>query len=786
MSRRKKRWQESTPAGSSTPGQEAKGLRGRYEEARRLAEEGGHDEARPLYEAVKATAGDRALKALACNDLAVFAAVEGNEEAARRGFEEALQFDPGCTLAGHNLLVLTQPAPPLTVTAPDAPLTLVSPPSGLPATQEPPSRAAAVPSDARRTRIAILSFLFNWPTTGGGNIHTAELALFLGRAGYEVRHYYARYPAWGIGGVANTPFPSQALEFDEASWDLATIQSRYRQAVDSFAPDWVVVTDSWNMKPLLAEAVRGYRTILRLQGMECLCPLNNVRLLADSTGQVRQCRKHQLATPEDCSQCLAERGQHSGGLHKAERALSGAGTPGYAERLRRAFREAEAVLVVNPLTETLVDPFAERVHVVTAGMDPDRFPWPWPHEEPRDRSANITRLFFAGLVEEWMKGYHILQQACELVWRRRQDFELVATGEPAGRINAFTRYVGWLDQDTLPRHLRAADVLVMPTIAQEGLGRTAVEAMAVGRPVVASRIGGLPATVLDGVTGLLCEPGSAEDLASKIETLLDDAALRERLGQAGRRRFEEHYRWDVIIQRHYVPLLGPPLRGPAGTAESVEPQVVVHNVRREVPAEHRRLFEAHPWPASKPSVPIPAQNLGWLEDGARELLARELSSQTRLVVEVGAWLGLSTRHIADHAPNATVVTIDHWKGNPEHQRRPEWQAMLPSLRETFLALSWDYRQRILPLSMSSREGLRTVSAHGLEPEVIFLDSEHSYAGMNCDLDLCLRLFPRATLLGDDYDDPEVCKAVGDFARLHQMRVETAGSRWRAWKLVRPS
>src|SRR5437763_1359877 len=102
---------------------------------------------------------------------------------------------------------------------------------------------------------------------------------------------------------------------------------------------------------------------------------------------------------------------------------------------------------------------------------------------------------------------------------------------------------------------RTADVLVFPTIAQEALGRTAVEAMAAGLPVVASRIGGLPFTVAEGATGLLCEPGEPDDLARKLEILLDDPELRWRLGQAGRRRFEEHYAWPVIIDRHYRPIL---------------------------------------------------------------------------------------------------------------------------------------------------------------------------------------------------------------------------------------
>ena len=73
--------------------------------------------------------------------------------------------------------------------------------------------------------------------------------------------------------------------------------------------------------------------------------------------------------------------------------------------------------------------------------------------------------------------------------------------------------------------------------------------------VVGSRIGGVPFTVLDGATGLLCEPGNAEDLACKLEKLLDDAALRTRMGSEGRRRFEEEFTWERVIEKHYRPLL---------------------------------------------------------------------------------------------------------------------------------------------------------------------------------------------------------------------------------------
>ena len=168
--------------------------------------------------------------------------------------------------------------------------------------------------------MAILSFLFNWPSTGGGNIHTVELAQFLGRAGYEVRHIHVRYPAWGVGGAQQPlPIASEVLEFDLASWRLEEIQARYRGAVTAFDPDYVIITDAWNMKPLLAEAVAGYPYFLRFQAQECLCPLNNLRLLASGPENVEQCPKNQLATPDVCHQCLIQRRLQSGSLHQWER-----------------------------------------------------------------------------------------------------------------------------------------------------------------------------------------------------------------------------------------------------------------------------------------------------------------------------------------------------------------------------------------------------------------------------------------------------------------------------------
>jgi len=405
-------------------------------------------------------------------------------------------------------------------------------------------------------RVAVISLLFNWPSTGGGNMHAAGLVEFLKRAGYEVRHYFARYPAWGIGRVSGDGLvASEAIEFDEASWDVASIQARYRCAVDQFQPDYVAITDTWNMKPLLAEAMRGYAVLLLFQAQECLCPLNNLRLLGIGPGQVEQCPRNQVATPQVCHGCLAERGRHSGALHQVERALAGVGTAEYDQTMRRSLLEAEAVLALNPLTAGMLEPYASRVCVVPWGIDAGRFPWPADGVLRNKPPGGPTRLFMAAVAGETIKGFHVAHEACRLLREARDDFELVVTFDPPGQIDELTRSVGWQSQAELPRHYRSADICLVPTIAQDGLSITSVEAMAAGIPVIASRIGGVPYTVSDGVTGLVCEPGDPVDLAAKIARLLDDPDLRREMGLAGRRRFEADFTWETVIERYWRPLL---------------------------------------------------------------------------------------------------------------------------------------------------------------------------------------------------------------------------------------
>jgi glycosyltransferase involved in cell wall biosynthesis len=97
-------------------------------------------------------------------------------------------------------------------------------------------------------------------------------------------------------------------------------------------------------------------------------------------------------------------------------------------------------------------------------------------------------------------------------------------------------FVGALPRDVMPAAFMAADVVVVPSIWQEPLGTVVCEAMAAGRPVIASRSGGLAETVVDGETGILIEPGDVDALAHAIVRLAKDPDLRRWMADAARQR----------------------------------------------------------------------------------------------------------------------------------------------------------------------------------------------------------------------------------------------------------
>ena len=106
--------------------------------------------------------------------------------------------------------------------------------------------------------------------------------------------------------------------------------------------------------------------------------------------------------------------------------------------------------------------------------------------------------------------------------------------------------LGFVAHDELERLYARAAVVACPS-HREGFGVVCAEAMAHGRPVVASAVGGLLDLVVDGETGLLVPPGQPGPLRAALERLLGDAELRRRLGAAARERIRARFSWDAVL-----------------------------------------------------------------------------------------------------------------------------------------------------------------------------------------------------------------------------------------------
>lgn len=196
------------------------------------------------------------------------------------------------------------------------------------------------------------------------------------------------------------------------------------------------------------------------------------------------------------------------------------------------------------------------VRVLPCGVDHHLFRPDGPAEA---RARRPYRLVAVGRLVERKGLGTIVAALAEL-----PDAELVVAGGPcrsqlgedpeAERLTALARRYGVADRLHLrgsvaradvPVLLRSADVVVcVPWY--EPFGMVAVEAMACGVPVVASGVGGMVDTVVDGVTGVHVPPRDPRRLARAVRGLLDDAALRASLGAAGVRRARDNYSWSKV------------------------------------------------------------------------------------------------------------------------------------------------------------------------------------------------------------------------------------------------
>jgi glycosyltransferase involved in cell wall biosynthesis len=208
--------------------------------------------------------------------------------------------------------------------------------------------------------------------------------------------------------------------------------------------------------------------------------------------------------------------------------------------------------VSNEIAGAHVHNFNRNVHIITGGVDLSDFPYV---PEPYLGAKNRKLIFFGGRADAHAKGFGVLLEAGERLAKARQDFEIRATH---GRLETSIPWLadaGWVPHERMKEWYQRSSICVVPSIWEEPFGLVAVEAMASGRPVCVSRVGGLQAIPVHGESGYVYDRHDAGALAAHLAELLDDPAKRAAMGEAGRRRAEEVFAWDNVIERNYPPLL---------------------------------------------------------------------------------------------------------------------------------------------------------------------------------------------------------------------------------------
>jgi glycosyltransferase involved in cell wall biosynthesis len=207
------------------------------------------------------------------------------------------------------------------------------------------------------------------------------------------------------------------------------------------------------------------------------------------------------------------------------------------------------------------------LELIPWGADPGKF-------QPDVEAAKLVRTRYGlaaddvlvvgvGRLVHW-KGFRYLIDAVGGARSRVPSIRLVlvGNGDVRDELEARVRqldlsqrisFAGMLPREGVAAHLAAADIVAVPSIHYggfvDGQPTVALEAMAAGRPLIVTRVGGLPQLVEEGQNGLIVEEQDADALADAIVELATDSGLRRRMGERSRRRIVESFTWEQVATR---------------------------------------------------------------------------------------------------------------------------------------------------------------------------------------------------------------------------------------------
>ncbi|GIF38007.1 glycosyltransferase family 4 protein [Actinoplanes xinjiangensis] len=397
-------------------------------------------------------------------------------------------------------------------------------------------------------RIALLSYRSK-PHSGGQGIYVRHLSRELVRLGHQVEVFSGPPLPELDDGVGLTVLPSLDL-YREPDPFRTPKRSEFQSGIDVL--EWLAMCTGAFPEPLtfslrawrhLRERLAEFDVVHDNQGLGYgMLPLSRTGtpLVATIHHPITVDRDLELAAAPDWKRRLSLRRWYA-----------------FTRMQGRVARRLPWLTTVSQAArDEIVEAFrvpAERLRVIGVGVDVDTF-CPAPGTaSPAGDATGRARVVSVASADVPLKGLPELIEAVAKL-RADHDVELVVVGSarpdgPAARaitrlgLDDAVRFVSGISDDELADLFRSATVAAVPS-RYEGFSLPAVEAMACGIPLVVTTAGALPeVTGPDGLASLHVPPGDPGALSAAIGRLLDDEALRRRLGARGRERAVEHFTW---------------------------------------------------------------------------------------------------------------------------------------------------------------------------------------------------------------------------------------------------